>query len=146
MATTLIPQPQANRLIRWYLQWSGARRLRVARDMFRAELYWLRSQLVVAVATNKRISEANDSLTKERDQLKQEVQRFTIVDPNAQCPSCGHCGGKIKSIPDPAQRKVAVQHTCDACSFQFFEDSIAPDAFKVWLPTPDPTGNGVLGI
>lgn len=146
MATTLAPipagrWPHLRRVVTLYLEWKTARHarkvLRTIIGQARAEIYWLRSQVEIAHATNKRVSEINEQHSEEIEDLKHELERFRIIDPTYPCQACGNRhDNKLKSLIDPEKKRVVVQLTCGACSFQQAHDTVTADAYKVFQPTP----------
>lgn len=148
MATQMMPRPEGlpASLIRRFYIWQGWRRLYRVIDQARAEILWLRGQVMVASATNKRISQMNDAFSQEIAALKAELEQYTIADPNASCPVCGHRDGTIKALVDAENRRVVVQHHCKICTFDWATSPITEDSFAVFQPTPgdDVRGGSIL--
>lgn len=150
MATTLVQHPKMS-LMRRYLAWSGMRTLRRVVEQAHAEIVWLRAQLEVALATNRRISEVNERFSEENEQLKLELERHRIIDPTYPCKVCGSREGTLKAIVEGTfgqAGRVVAQRTCKTCGFQQAHDPVSADAFKVWQPTPgqEEVRAGILGL
>lgn len=136
------------RLIRRWLEAAAARKFRKLLQSTATELAWVRAQLYTALSVNKRISEINERYQAEIENYKAELQAMTVIDPNAQCPACGHCGSTLRTIVDHSTRRVVVMHTCKQDGFTWSEEPVNPAAYKVFQQPPDPEqrSGSVLGL
>lgn len=149
MATITHPQPQQPFwLIKRFLEYIGMRRFRRAVDKMHAEVIWLRGQLALATSVNKRISEMNEQLNAEMDQLRHEHSRFAIIDATEPCIVCGHRGSKIGHMVDEELKRVVATKTCERCGFNASVEALREDAYKFWQETPgqDEVKKGFLGL
>jgi hypothetical protein len=46
-----------------------------------------------------------------------------VISPNADCPACGGCSGKIECVPrwDKEVPALTIQHTCSICGGAWYE-------------------------
>lgn len=45
------------------------------------------------------------------------------IDPNAVCPSCGNCEGRLEAVKDTAGKPL-VKHECRVCRAEWFEKPV----------------------
>lgn len=124
-----------SRWIRMTQEYLNLASLRKQIKRIRADVRMTAKMLSRLGEDNQRLKLQVASLTSERDDLMRELARYSVVDPNAKCPGCGATDGSIMAVQSTSEQRAYIEHTCSNCKFRWPENTVHPDAGKMWKTT-----------